>query len=190
MKSAGILKSMVMCLVALGVCLSGAAFAAPPTPEPVVHDVALAPGGVLNGQLLDAQTVGKAREQVTLLLDQRPIARSETDAQGRFSFQGVRGGVYQLAAAGKVEVYRLWAPGTEPKGVSHMALMIADKGVVRGQYFHHNGQAYYYQHSHSYLGRAKFLLSNPWVVSGIVATAVAVPVGISNAQDGDVPASP
>jgi hypothetical protein len=189
MKSAGIFKGMVMCLAALGVCLSGAVSAAPPAPEPVVHDVALAAGGVFQGQLLDAQGAAKVGDQVTLLLDQRPIAKAETSAQGQFAFQGVRGGVYQLAAAGEVETYRLWAPGTEPKGVGRMAMMVADRSVVRGQYYN-NGQAYYYQHSHSYLGHAKYLLSNPWVVSGIVATAVAVPVGINNAQGGDAPASP
>jgi len=49
MKSSGIVRGMMMCLAALGVCLSGAAMAAPPTPEPAVHDVALADGGVFAG---------------------------------------------------------------------------------------------------------------------------------------------
>jgi hypothetical protein len=189
MKFSGIFRGMVMCLAALGVCLSGAVFAAPPATKPVVHDVALVSGGSLAGQLVDAQGVAKAGVDVTLLLEQRPLGTSNTDAQGRFAFQGVRGGVYQLTAAGGTASYRLWAPGTAPKGTTTMALMTTGDAVVRGQAYA-NGHYYQYQHSHSHLGRAKFLLSNPWVVSGIVATAVAVPVGIHNAGSGDTPASP
>lgn len=189
MKSAGIFKGMVMCLAALGVCLSGAAFAAPPAAKPVVHDVALASGGMLEGQLVDAQGSPMADVGVTLMLEQRSLGVAQTDAQGRFAFRGVRGGVYQLTAASGTGSYRLWALGTAPKGTSSVALMTAGEPVVRGQGYG-NGYYYQYQHSHSQLGRAKFLLANPWVVSGIVATAVAVPVGIHNAGSGDTPASP
>ncbi len=189
MKSAGIFKGMVMCLAALGVCLSGAAFAAPPAAKPVVHDVALMSGGSLEGQLVDAQNVPKAGVDVQLLLEQRPVGATQTNAQGRFAFRGVRGGVYQLTAASETDSYRLWAPGTAPKGTPSRALVTTGDTVVRGQYYG-NGHYYQYQHSNSHLGRAKFLLCNPWVVSGIVATAVAVPVGIHNAGSGDTPASP
>ena len=187
MKSAGIFKGMVMCLAALGVCLSGAAFAAPPAAKPVVHDVELASGGSLEGQLVDAQGVSKAGVEVTLLLDQRPLGVASTDAQGRFAFRGVRGGVYQMKAANGTGSYRLWAPGTAPKGTSSVALVTAGDSVVRGQGY---GPGHYYQHHPSAFGHAKVLLANPWVVSGIVATAVAVPVGIHNAGNGDTPASP
>lgn len=189
MKSAGIFKGMVLCLAALGVCLSGAVFAAPPATKPVVHDVALMSGDSLVGQLVDAQGVPKAGVDVKLLLEQRPLSVTQTDAQGKFAFRGVRGGIYQLTAANGTESYRLWAPGTAPKGTPPTALMTAGDTVVRGQYYG-TGQYYQYQQCHSQLGRAKFLLANPWVVSGIVATAVAVPVGIHNAGSGDTPASP
>ena len=189
MKSAGIFKGMVMCLAALGVCLSGAVFAAPPVTKAVVHDVALVSGGTLAGQLVDAQGNPMTDAGVTLLLEQKSLGVAKTDAQGRFVFRGLRGGVYQLTAANGTGSYRLWAEGTAPKGTSQFALVTAGDAVVRGQGYA-NGYYYQYQHSHSHLGRAKFLLANPWVVSGIVATAVAVPVGIHNAGSGDTPASP
>jgi len=145
-------------------------------------------GGVLEGQLVDAQGVPKAGVDVSLLLEQRSLAVTQTDAQGRFAFRGVRGGVYQLTAANGTGSYRVWSPGTEPKGTPAMALMTAGD-VVRGQYYGY-GHGYQCHYGHSYLGQAKCLLANPWVVSGIVATAVAVPVGIHNADSGDAPASP
>ena len=55
MKSAGILKGLTLCLVALGVCLTGAVQAASPASGPVVQDIALAQGGLFVGQLVDAQ---------------------------------------------------------------------------------------------------------------------------------------
>ena len=188
MKSAGIFRGMVMCLAALGVCLSGAAIAAPPAASPVVHDVALASGGVLQGQVVDAQGVPAVGADVALLLEQRSLGVAKTDARGRFLFRGVRGGVYQLAAGDGAGNFRVWASGTEPKGTPAVAQVIAGGPVVRGQYYNY-GHGYYTGYS-SHLGRAKYLLANPWVVSGIVATAVAVPVGIHNAGSGDAPASP
>ncbi len=189
MKSAGIFRGMVMGLAALGVCLSGVALAASPAANPVVHDVALVGAGDLMGQLIDAQGVPKAGMNVNLLLEQRLLGTATTDSQGNFAFRGVRGGVYQLATANNASVYRLWAPGTEPKGTSAKAQLIMGDTVVRGQCA--NGYCYEYQQCcRPGVGRAKFLLANPWVVSGIVATAVAIPVGIHNADNGSTPASP
>ena len=116
MKSAGILRGVVMCLAALGVCLSGAVFAAPPAARPLVHDVALASGGMLEGQLFDAQGSPKAGMEVALLLEQRSLGTARTDTQGRFAFRGVRGGVYQLTTANGTGSYRLWAPGDCSQG--------------------------------------------------------------------------
>lgn len=187
MKFTGIFRGMVMGLAALGVCLSGAASAAPPAAKPVVHDVALMHGGELVGQLVDAQGIPQGGVGVTLTLEQRPLGVASTDANGRFAYRGVQGGVYQLTAANGTGVYRLWAPGTAPKGTPMTALVTIGDPVVRGQQY---ANAYQYQYSHTGLGRAKFMLANPWVVSGIVATAVAVPVGIHNADSGGTPASP
>jgi hypothetical protein len=175
-----------MCLAALGVCLSGAALAAPPAPERVVHDVALANGGVFAGQLVDAQNVAKVGERVTLLYESRPLATTATDQRGNFAFRGLRGGMYQVAAAGRVEGYRLWAPETAPKGVPTAALLVGDDSLVRGQYYN-------YQYQRGMLPGippARYLLANPWVVAGVAATAVAVPVGIAAADSGNVPTSP
>jgi len=146
--------------------------------------VALLDGGVLVGQLVDVQGAAKSSEQVTLLLEQHPIAVAKTDAQGRFAFRGVRGGVYQLAAAKQVSGYRAWAAGTAPKTAKPAALLVAGEQLVRGQEYYYNGQQF---SRYPGLTRAKYWLSNPWVVAGITTTAIAVPVGIHNADTGDGP---
>jgi len=186
MKSARIVGGVVVCLAALGVCLSGAAFAAPPSPERIVHDVALTPGGVFVGQLVNAQNIPQLGQKVTLLTESRPLVTVMTDERGAFAFRGLQGGMYQVAAAGSVEDYRFWAPGTEPKGVPSMALIVTPDPLVRGQYYN-------YQYQRGLWGGlppARMLLANPWVVAGVAATAVAVPVGIAAAEKGNVPASP
>lgn len=187
MNSAGFFKGMVMCLAAWGVCLSGAAFAGPPAHKPVVRDVALTNDGALVGKLVDAQGLPLAGVDVTLVAEQQPLGTRTTSREGVFTFRGVRGGIYQLTGANGAATYRLWAPGTAPKGTGSMALLTAGEAVVRGQYY---GANYSYGYQQGPLSRAKFYLANPWVVSGIAATAVAVPVGIANADEGDVPASP
>lgn len=189
MKSAGILKGLAIGLAVCGLWLPCAAVAASPEPAPVVHDVALRDGGVLLGQVVDRQGVAKRAERVSLLLDQRQIAMAETDANGYFAFQGLRGGVYQLTAAEGAGAYRVWAPGTAPKVAEPGVLLVAGRDMVRGQDYYYDNYTYYDNYSPP-LSRVKFWLSNPWVVAGIVATAVAVPVGIHNADRGGKPVSP
>ena len=199
MKSAGILKGLAIGLAVCGLWLPCMASAASPEPAPVVHDVALRDGGVLLGQVVDRQGAAQRGQRVSLLLDQSQIAVAETDANGLFAFQGLRGGVYQLAAAEGAGAYRVWAPGTAPKVAEPGVLLVAGGDLVRGQdYYGDNyyGDNYYCDNYTCYdnysppLSRVKFWLSNPWVVAGIVATAVAVPVGIPNADRGGTPVSP
>ena len=188
MKSAQIIRGMVMCLAAMGLCLSGAAIAGPPASQPVVHDIALGNGGMFSGQLVDAQSVAKAGEKVMLLYESRPLITVATDERGNFRFPGLRGGMYQLVAAGSVENYRLWTPGTAPKGVPSRALVVCGDPIIRGA---QPGYRYGYQQGLvPSLPPARFLLGNPWVVMGITATAVGVPVGIAAAEEDRPPASP
>ncbi len=148
--------------------------AATPQQEKInVIDVALADGGVLMGQVVDTQGVAKANVPVKLTAGEKELAVGKTDANGYFAFRGLRGGMYQLTAAEGTGMYRLWAPRTAPPSAQRGALVVAGQDLARGQ-----------------LGaRMRAWLSNPWVVGGIVATAVAVPVAIHNADD-NTPSSP
>lgn len=181
MKGVGVIKSVAVWAAVLGLCLPQAAMAAgPPVSQaPIVTDVALQEGGVLVGQVLDLQSAAVADVPVVLRSqDQEPVVGT-TNADGQFSFVGLHGGVYQVVAARGHGAYRLWTPGTAPPTAQQGALVIAGSDAVRGQGCGGGCGG---------CGCLKFWLCNPWVICGIVATAVAIPVGLHNADDG--PTSP
>lgn len=166
MKPTRVLKGLMVFLAAMGVCLPQSLFASQPTQAPNIVDVALGDGGVLLGQVVDVAGTAKAKVPVSLQSGQQTLGMSETDANGYYAFSGLRGGVYQVVAAEGQGAYRAWTPGTAPPTAQQGALVVAGQDLVRGQ----TG------------GRLKFWLSNPWVIAGIVATAVAVPVAIATSQ--------
>ena len=176
MKHAGLFVGLVACLAVVGSCLPTLA-AAPQGQSPVIYDVTLRDGGVMLGQVVDVQGAPKADVPVSLRLGEQEIATTATDANGYFAFSRLRGGVYQVVSAEGVGAYRAWAPGTAPPNAREGALVVAGQDLIRGNFGHH-------------LGRLKFWLCNPWVVAAIVTTAVAVPVGIHNANRGGGPTSP
>lgn len=178
MKLATIFKGLVVSVAVLGICLPQSLLASTPVKQsPVVVDVALGQGGVLLGQVIDPNGTVKANVPVSLSLGDRELAKAKTDTNGYFAFSGLRGGVYQVVAAKGVAAYRAWAERTAPPTAEKGALVISGQDLMRGQY-HHTA------------GWLKYHLANPWVVAGIVATAVAVPVGIHNSSSSTAPSSP
>jgi len=142
---------------------------------PVVMDVALGDGGTLLGQVVDPQSTPQAQVPVILRQGEQELAVGKTDANGYFSFSGLRGGVYQVQAADGTGMCRLWAPRTAPPAAQKGVLIVAGKDVVRGDC--------------GSCPRLKCMLKNPWFIAGVVATAVAVPVIIHNSEGGG-PTSP
>ena len=101
----------------------------------VVHDIELAAGGIMTGQVVDAQ--GSACRDVPVRLVKMgsrggKIATKTTGAQGQFAFAGLAGGVYRLEAAGTAAVYRAWVPNTAPPSASQAALVVQGDPAVRG----------------------------------------------------------
>ncbi len=170
MKRFGIIKGSIVFLALLGICLPYPVLAAPPAQKDnTLPDVALLDGGVLVGQVVDTQGAPQANVPISLWEGQQELAVGKTDAAGYFSFRGLRGGVYQLTAADGVSMCRVWAPGTAPPAAQQGALVVRGVDMVRGQWCG--------------FPRLRCMLTNPWVIAGLVATAVAVPVAIHNARD-------
>jgi hypothetical protein len=167
MKSGRLLRGVVISLAAFGMCIPPVAFAAEPSPTTLVSDVALNDGGTLHGQVVDLQGVGVAGVPVAVKGQNRELASAVTADEGRFSVPGLKGGVYHVAAAEGQGVYRLWSPGTAPPA--------AQKGVI-----------VYTQNAPQQNG-FKMFFANPVVIAGLVATAIAVPIALSNNHH---PASP
>ena len=126
-----------------------------------IRDVALRDGGYLTGQVLDAAGAPVAATPVAVVDQSRAVATALTGDDGRFTMKGVKAGVYQVATAKGVTVCRLWAPGTAPPAAQAEALVVNGDTVVRGGV---GG------------GGVIGFLSNPWVLGGIVAAAIAIPL--------------
>jgi hypothetical protein len=142
-------------------------------PVTVIRDVALAPGGLLVGQVLDESMKPVRGAKIAIQTNGQTAAATETDADGVFAVASLRGGVHQVVTADSIENCRLWAPGTAPpRAESHLRFVPGQDTVVRGQW----GPP---QHSW------KTWATNPWVIGGVVATAIAVPVVLNNIDDDD-----
>ncbi len=140
-----------------------------------VHDVALQPGGLLVGQLLNEQMQPLGGSRVAIRANGQTAAATKTDANGVFAVAGLRGGVHEVVAGDSTEVCRLWAPGTAPpEAESHLRYIPGKGNLVRGQW----GPPPSYN-------SMKNWVTNPWVVGGIVVTAVGVPVLLNNLDDDD-----
>ena len=142
---------------------------------PAAVDVALREGGALLGQVVDAQGKPLPRAPVRLWERDREVAATLSGSSGYFLVNGLHGGTYRVGVGKANGLFRLWAPDTAPPSAQPGALIVVGGKQVLGQ----NGPLAY-------------MLSNPWIVAGLVATAIAVPVVIYNDQVDrhSAPASP
>jgi hypothetical protein len=137
--------------------------------------VALGPGGLLSGRVLDAHGGPAANVPVSLQTFQnQEVASVVSDAHGHFAIQGVHGGIYQLVTSQGPRVYRLWAPGTAPPSAQQGATLMINGDTIRGA---------------APGGGFKAFITNPWVIGAAVATAIAVPIAVANSHHSS-PASP
>ncbi len=169
MRTVRFVRGVVLTLAAMGICVPQVAFAA--EPAPAILDVALADGGVLHGQVINAQGAGAAGMPVYIRTQDRDVAAATTAADGGFAVQGLKGGVYQVSTLQGHGIYRLWSPGTAPPVAQNGAILYTQSSAVDSNVVHYtqNGDG----------GGLKMLLTNPIVIAGIVATAVAVPVALN-----------
>ncbi len=143
---------------------------------PLIGDVRLHGQGVFFGQVVTREYAPVEGQAVTLVNADRALATARTDARGYFAFRGLKNGVYQVAVNGSRRAYRVWTAQTAPPAAQPGALIVMENEVVRGQ----QGGA---EHV------LKGALNNPFIVGGVVAAAVAVPIAVHNARD-EQPASP
>lgn len=168
-------RSVITALAITGLVLPitpAAAEQASSVEKPAVRDVELAFGGLLVGRLSDANGRPLPNAPVSLLTAGKVLAATHTDDEGVFAVAKLRGGVHEIATAEGVEVCRLWAPGTAPPGAPQSVEVVAPGEVVRGQYGPPPGNRF--------IKKAKVWATNPFIVGGVVAAAVAIPVALSD----------
>jgi hypothetical protein len=162
MKIKRLVSSMAVSLVVIGLCVPQGAFAAAAAPPPAAVDVSLSDGGILHGQLVDLQGGSVANSLVTVKSQDQEVARATTTSEGRFTVQGLRGGVYQVAAGTGQGIYHLWAVNTAPPSAQKGAIVYTQCPQERSTW--------------------KMLLTNPIVIGAAVATAIAVPIALANSS--------
>jgi len=184
MKTGRIVRCVAISLATLGMCLPQVVFAetaaAPPTPA--VVDIALADGGVLHGQVIDIQNGGRAGIPVSVRSQQQEVVRTTTSNNGQFTVQGLRGGVYQVAAGEGQGVYRVWTANAAPPSAQKSAVVYTQNTEAAPAPAKNLPITYTQNAGGAGGGSLKTLLLNPIVIAGVVATAIAVPVAIANSQ--------
>ncbi|MHB8863509.1 MAG: hypothetical protein ACYC6N_13995 [Pirellulaceae bacterium] len=168
MKFSKTIHVAVVALTCLGSVSADLARAAAPAGVKI-RDVSLQSAGVLRGEVVNAQGAPRAELQVAAIQNGQIIAVAPTDQAGRFELAKMTAGVYELQTAGSSDVYRLWAPRTAPPAAQDHVLLVTGEQAVLGQ----NGQ-----------GRSVGRLINPWVVGGIVAAAIAIPLAVASRDSG------
>ena len=138
---------------------------APARQTGVVVDLKLQKDDVLLGQVVRPDGKPAAGLQVTLHSAGREIARSTTEKTGYFAFRDVRAGVYQLTTDQSQAACRVWSAATAPPAAQPGVLMVTGGRQVLGQE-----------------GPLAFWLGNPWVIAGLTATAIAIPIAIHNSR--------
>jgi hypothetical protein len=149
----------------------------------IMPDVALQPGGVLQGVVSSGtSTAGPERAvagvRVALVREGKTVAETTSDRFGRFAVSHLRGGKYAVVTTGKNGVewslHRVWTPNAAPPKASAVARVVLGRGLVRGQ---------------GPLPSLSF--PEAALMGGVVVGAVAAPIIYHNAQQSNrVPASP
>ena len=153
-------------VASLGMMLPSTVLAA--APAAAANDIALRPGGVLVGQVVDPQGVAKAGTPVSIQFAGKEVARTTTDENGVFAAKGLRGGQYQLSTIEGSSACRLWAADTAPPSARPAALVVSGNDVVRGT----DGGPL-----NSWKEWAK---AHPYIVAGTVASAIAIPLALAD----------
>jgi len=113
------------------------------------QDVALTTGGTLTGQVVNGEGRGLDGAVVSVRQGGKEVGRGVTNEEGFFSVPGLRGGVYQVEAAGTTQVYRAWTENTAPPAARQQTLIVARDTTLRGQEVYEEDQygvggGYYY----------------------------------------------
>lgn len=143
----------------------------PPRPQPVVDDVRLDCDGYLLGRAIDRQGQPMADQPVVVGQMGREIARTRTNASGRFRIGPLRGGTYHLAVGRHGQLVRAWVAQTAPPAASDVALVVVGDDVVRGQ-----------------MPFERFFASDAMIVCGMVAAMIAIPIALNSSHS--TPCSP
>ena len=147
-------------------------------------DVVMTATGQVRGTVTDAQGRPMAGRLVEFRATNGRPWRVISDKDGDFLISGLSGGVYQVVTGDSVKICRLWVAGTAPPSANSAMLVVGDSAAVRGQPGRKKiGGSQQGLGNGLFGGAVTRGFSSPWVVGGILAAGLAVPVAIANDRD-------
>lgn len=156
-------------LAVVGMCVPQVAFAATTSrTAPGIGDLALRDGGLLLGQVVKSDGTPLPNAPISLRSNNQELAAGVTDTRGYFAFSGVRSGTYQVATTGGLVTYQAWTAEAAPPTAQPGALIVTEGDTVRGQDCQPEPCCGVFKH--------------PFVLGALIATAVAVPIAVSNSH--------
>lgn len=165
-------RIVTVCLACLGLLMpvpgAGVAQSANPSADRavgVVHDVRLGADGSFRGRLVDPSGKPLSGQTVVLRQADKVLAQSQSGERGEFSFDRVRGGVYQVTIGASAVACRVWPQRAAPPSASSQLAIVTHPDIIRGQ------------------EPISSILSDPLFVGLIIAAAIAIPVAIHSSQD-------
>jgi hypothetical protein len=156
------------------------------SPAGLAKDIALRPGGVLVGQVVDQQGTAKAGTVVAIHSGDQQIVRTTTDTNGIFAAQGLRGGNYQIVTGDGQRFCRLWAANTAPPAAPDAAIVVMGDDIVRGQWAGGQWAPWGGTGWGTGWGGAwlNWVRSHPYITAGVVAAAIAAPLAVAASDEG------
>lgn len=144
-------------------------------------DLRLDPRGGFSGQVVNPQGQPQAKTPLVLYRHNSQsgwelATKLTTDPQGRFRTTGLRPGMHQLVVGSDQQtMIRVWDAKMAPPGARPELLVVTGDGLSRGQ--------------------RPFGAITPgekaFIVGGMVAAAIAIPIAVANSDDDDeAPVSP
>ncbi len=97
-----------------------------------VRDVALQSDGAFSGRTVGREGQLLGGQLVSLWHNRRELARTQSTADGVFSFRDLRPGHYQIMTTDDIVNCRLWATNTAPPAAQN-AIVLYSGSIVRGQ---------------------------------------------------------
>jgi hypothetical protein len=160
-------QQIAAAVATLGMLIPQMAFAGQPVRPS--NDVALGPGGLLTGQVVDESGVAQTGVPVVVQQGQQRIVQTATDEHGQFFAQGLRGGQHQIVTPGGPVAYRFWAANTAPPAAKNSAVVVASRDVVRGQWGCGPGG--------TWMG---WVRAHPYITAGVIGAAIAIPLAVAD----------
>lgn len=133
--------------------------------SPRAVDVRLSESGQLRGNVFDAATHPLAGVRVSLQQGNDTRATATTDSAGQFAVTVHQGGLYQLAVGPARYEIRCWKPAAAPPHALEQ-VWLTDATTVRGQ-----------------VQPSCWGIANPWVIAGVTAAAIAIPLVLASERD-------